>query len=556
MRQSNGRQTHVDRPPLLHVVNGTGTGTTDGTPNHLGAKERDMTPNRHRTIVITLSAALAAIVASAGPFDVHSVSSAPMAPTGMSGAADTGIQIQNLGTYPQDIDVRFGMISSGPVSSYITSNVFSSLNVYLPALPTLTSGVAYAVRMEGLGSTVPLKPPAPIAAIVRTDWDVSRAAAIYSNVQLGDSSDDVIVPLAVLDYFGQTSKIAIANDAAGSATSPFSVSFPPSTVTYPVNVKAGHAEFFSLTTVPGLTAGFLGTAVVKSSAPGVPFGVASFIDNTMSTKSVSAFEGVPASEAANQLFAPLVRARHLVGTKHFDTGISVVNVSSTSATVEVTYYGALGSCAGAMYLDGPMVIAPQASHVFYHGNPPISTSLPANCVASAVINSTGGSILAVVNDVENIASTYSADSSAAYNAVSASQGGIKVALPLVRHRHIPMTMKLTTGIQVMNISSSPANVSLSIVGNLGTSVLCAAACAVTIGSHQSHTWWPGSMSLPSSFVLGSGTVDSDQPVAIIVNDVSENGVNDMSTYNGIKSDVASGPVTALAPVAANGYIFP
>ena len=158
--------------------------------------------------------------------------------------------------------------------------------------------------------------------------------------------------------------------------------------------------------------------------------------------------------------------------------------------------------------------------------------LPSGCLGSATVEATGGNVLAIVNDADLKAGT-----SAAYNAVSAAGGAKKVALPLFRNKHTKD--ELSTGIQAMNIGDAPANATITFSDSSGATISgCGADCQVTIASKGSYTWYPpnvqGIKDRPN--VYGSATIESDQPLAVIVNDASPLGTIDSAIYNAIKAD--------------------
>jgi hypothetical protein len=282
--------------------------------------------------------------------------------------------------------------------------------------------------------------------------------------------------------------------------------------------------------------GTLGSMKIKSQ---VPVGVQSFIDIEASQKGVYAFEGVPAEQAAAKLFVPLIR-NNFAGT----TGISVVNPGTSPVQVKVTYYGSPFSTAATckenatfVHAGAAQTIAAGSSGVFYQGNVNIpgtgASGLPTKCLGSAVIEATGGNVLAVVNDADLTKGT-----SAAYNAVSEAGAAMKVALPLYRNKHTGA--QLSTGIQAMNTGSAQANVTLEIKDAAGTVISgsCGGECTRTIAPNASYTWYPPGMSSQNGYtnIYGSATLNSNQPLAVIVNDASGTGALDAAIYNGIKAD--------------------
>jgi hypothetical protein len=487
-----------------------------------------------KKVLVVLSMAAVVALALAGVAGMFSGSATPSVYAsrlaGIKAAGATGIQVQNLdaaqsatvvaeffkqgGAAP----VQIGLPSIAPLSAY---------NIYLPSEAKLTNG-AYAAIISG---------DRQLAAIARTEWAASGGAALYSNVA---PSTNVALPLAVKNYVSQSSLVSIQNTdpnqqatvnvklfATGSSTPAFQKQYQVEKGTS-ITLDLGNNPDFDALASP-----FLGSMTVDSATP---VGVQSFVDFSSSEKAVYAFEGVPAENAADKLFAPLFR-NEFFGT----TGISVVNPGTTEVQVTVNFAGSLGSCNGQTFSQGPATIAGGSSAVFYQGNanvPGTGTSpLPKNCAGSATVNVTGGKVLAIVNDASG--NPAAPTTSAAYNAVSADQGAMKVALPLYRKQHLPS--KISTGIQAMNIGASTATANISFTyGNPATTISgasCNGQCSAQIAAGASANWYPPTMSALAAGQYGSAFIESTQPLAVIVNDASETGAFDAAIYNGIKADV-------------------
>jgi len=485
-----------------------------------------------KTLVLVSMAAVVAVLV-AGISGAFGTGGAPAVyasrVAGISSAGETGIQIQNLDqTQAASITADF-YESGGAWAQQITlpsTNPSAAANIWLPGT-TLPTG-AYAAIINA---------DRQIAAIARTDWPSSGGAAIYSNVLPGT---EIALPLAVRNYYGQASLVSIQNtDTSAQATVTVDVLQPGAAdpvVSQDYTIPQGTSITLDLaedTEFAALGDGFLGSILVSSATE---VGVQSFVDITTSDKAVYAFEGVPSDMAATTLYAPLFRAQQYPRpgdptSGRLDTGISVVNPGSSAADVTVTYYGAGGSCAGQTITSPTVSIAANSSHVFYQGAL-AEQGLPAGCYGAAVINSAGGGVLAIVNDAQNLSQT-----AASFNAVSAEQGATTVALPLYRKAH---ANGLTTGISVMNIGSGQAQITIAFnqaQGGGSTPVSCPTGCTQTVGPNETAIFWPGSISALPDGTYGSATVQSTQPVAVIVNDVNVSGAVDMATYNGIKADV-------------------
>ena len=199
------------------------------------------------------------------------------------------------------------------------------------------------------------------------------------------------------------------------------------------------------------------------------------------------------------------------------------------------------ACQGQVRHGGrAFVVAAKGNAVFYQGNvaglPTGDSGLPRKCVGSAVIEASGGPVVAVVVDADLVrtANSLGAGTSAAYNAFSDADGALKVALPLFRKEHT--SVLLSTGIQVMNIGASPAHAVLAIKDSNGRALPIGSDAQRTISPLSTFTWIPSSIpSLPAGG-YGSATLTSDQPLVVIVNDASPNGAVDAAIYSGIKAD--------------------
>jgi hypothetical protein len=484
-----------------------------------------------KSMLMLVAVALVAIVAASvyGGSGVPTVLASRTA--GIAGSGETGIQVQNLAA---DESATVGVdfyAGNGHLQQTIQLPPVApaaAANIWLPGTD-LPTGAYSAVA----GSDH------PVAAIARTDWPTSQGAAIYSSVK---AALDVMLPLAVRHYYGQSSIVSIQNtDPNTAAEVSFDVlevglSSPVLSTHYTIPPRSSVTlDFEQDLEFQQLGDNFLGAAHAVATT-NTKIGLMSFVDIRTSEKAVYAFEGVPVADASTVLYAPLFRAlqypRKFDPTSgRLDTGISVVNTADNPVDVHLTYTGSLDptasdACRGNTFTGPTRTIPAGSSYVFYQGDPK-SENLPVNCFGSAVIHATGP-VLAIVNDAQNEGLT-----SAAYNAVAA--GALTVALPLYRRQHAG---GLSTGIQAQNLGDAAANVTLRFRkqnpdGSTTEVAGCGTDCQVQIAPGASYTWWPPNLNAlePNSF--GSATLESDQPVAVIVNDALVTGERDMATYNGI-----------------------
>jgi hypothetical protein len=482
-------------------------------------------------VLVSMALVVAVLVAAvAGSFGQNSPAVYASRVARISAAGETGIQVQNLDQSDQAAVAADFYRSRGAHQATIqVGNVppMSAANIWLPDEDALPTG-AYAAIINA---------DKQIAAIARTDWKESKAAAIYSNVLPGM---EISLPLAVREFFGQSSLVSIQNtDQTAEATARvqlYESGSPAAAFDQSYNIPPGTSITLDLGAdleFNALGEDWLGSATISSATE---IGVQSFVDVTSSEKAVYAFEGVPSEMASDVLYAPLFRANQLANPRDpnsccLDTGISVVNPGTSPVQVTIDYYGAdhpdNAGCRNTTATSPEVTIQPKSSHVFYQGTPGAQNLQP-NCFGSARINATGGGVVAIVNDAQNGSQT-----AAAFNAVTAAQGATTVALPLYRRGHVG----LTTGISVMNVGSESANVTVAFTPNGASQPVACTGCSATVAPNATAIFWPPSLQGVPDGSFGSATIQSSQPVAVIVNDFSTSGAIDMATYNGIKADV-------------------
>jgi hypothetical protein len=449
------------------------------------------------------------------------------------GAAVSGLLVQNLDPF-EDAQVTLGLYdqAGGPPSSVTRPDVPSgaSAQLYLPVESILQDG-AFAAIVDA---------DRQIGAIARTDWGTNGAAAFVGHALPGL---EVAVPLAAKGYHGQTTVVAVQNTdttrpadvtlelvaGSGAPLATASKTIKPGTsVTVDLHEDAAFAA---------LPEGTLGALLVRS-ADG-PVTAQAFMFNERVPKAVYAYEGQPVDRAASRLYAPLVR-NDFYGT----TGISVVNPQDAAVEVTVTYLASplTPVCAGqSKHAGRSFSVAARSSAVFYQGNvaglPTGDSGLPKGCLGSAIIESTGGGVFAIVNDADlgKTAGSPGLGTSAAYNAFSDADGAMRIALPLYRKQHAG-TMNLSTGIQAMNVGPAPAHLAIQFMDALGRALPAGDEGEQTLAPLASHTWYPPAIpSLPPG-LYGSALITSDQPLLAVVNDASATGVIDAAIYSGVNAD--------------------
>jgi hypothetical protein len=425
---------------------------------------------------------------------------------GIVGAGSTGVQVQNLDAasatdvtmdlYPQSGAAPIQLVKNAPAGG--------SATFYLPSEGSVADG-AYAAIVSAVK---------PIAAIARTEWPSVGGAATYGNVP---PAMNVLIPLATKAYYGWTSQFSVQNtDTGGSASimvKLYQTGSSSPAVQFSDTVLPGTSKTYDLgssSQFSGVASSFLGSIVVTGDKN---LAVQSFVDKVGGSKAVYAFSGLDAAAAATRLYAPLVRRAFAGAT----TGISIVNPNAGSINVHIEYKHNPASGDPGDYTQD-LSIAGNSSAVAYQGTGP----MPANWLGSAVLDATGP-IVAMVNDETST-------TSAAYNAPSGADGGMTVSVPLVRNKQT--SAQLTTGVQVMNVGSGTATVSITYKSSGGISYGPEVA---SVPQYGSVTFYQPAGPFPVG-AYGSATVSSNQNVVVIVNDISLTGAYDAAIYNGIKAD--------------------
>ncbi|MBK6769370.1 MAG: hypothetical protein IPG72_10275 [Ardenticatenales bacterium] len=458
-----------------------------------------------------------------------------------AGNVATGIQVQNLDpAAAANLTARF-IDDAGAVAATVarTAAGGGAPNFYLPTifrdLP-VPDGL-FSVRVNG---------NRPLGAIVRTDWFSVRGAGIASNPVTGS---DVVVASFLRRSVGRSSMVAVQNTAATTTTATVVVyggaggSTPRATFALSLPPHAARrvwADFESALTPLGSFEGWLRVTSsqalsvqaweVGSIAAGAPLPVA-------------AFEGQPAATASDRLAVALFRSaqRGVLSTDRLNTRIVVVNPGVVPATVTVSYAGSDNeatsvACRNGSFAHPAVTLPPGGRHVFRQA-PGGGHSIPADCFGTARVRTAAPAqrVVAIVYDATNDDELLSA-----YDALPESEAALRVALPLFRRRHVG----LTTGIQVMNVSTATATVRIEFSATNAatgesTPIGGCTVCTQSVLPNQSYTWWPPSIGGIPDNTFGAAVVTADRPVIALVNDYPTSpdaaARTDPATYLGLSA---------------------
>jgi hypothetical protein len=347
--------------------------------------------------------------------------------------------------------------------------------------------------------------------------------------------------------------IGIDNSGSESATETLG---PGKAVTYDVK-EAPFSNLANNGEPYGIPGGFLGYAQVTVTS-GDSVVVQSFID-IAGQGVMSAFTGVPADSSSTTLYAPLLR-RNFAG----DTGMQFVNTNATDASITVTYYtdGTLldqeGSTWEETYTQADTVPAGSSKAIFLatDGTMP-QGDRPDGSVAYGFSGWFGVAMIesdqplfGVINDSTFDPATFSPLTQATNNMATADDAGTSFALPLVR-KNFPNFNNTTTGVQIMNTSSSAAQVNINYTitryddeGNVtGNDVVAGDGVSIVAngsGNIYQGAFTGGGVSWEGlGDWVGSAVVTSDQPIVLIVNDSTEDANTattplDSGNYGGLQ----------------------
>ncbi len=285
----------------------------------------------------------------------------------------------------------------------------------------------------------------------------------------------------------------------------------------------------------------------------------------------SSFPGIPLEERSNRLFVPLFRSQFF-GI----TGISVVNPDAANAVrLRATYYvsdlsgkdcGAqTGGTVAHLGDDGSewVTIGPRENAVLYQiGRPSPATTpriqapgssgdprLLPGCFGSAVLQvdpASQGTVVAMVNDfhVDPAKRVATAD---AYQAKRFEDSSATVAVPMVLHDQTPVSGAIyplaATGIQVMNVDDTPAEVQVSFVrpeGGFGGGGIVASR-SYRIERNRAATVYTGAIPelAGQRGFRGSAVIRSSGGQRLLATVTIVRGSKDAMSYNAFKAEAGA-----------------
>jgi hypothetical protein len=198
---------------------------------------------------------------------------------------------------------------------------------------------------------------------------------------------------------------------------------------------------------------------------------------------------------ATTLYAPTV-FNNTFGD--YNTGASLVNPNATPVSITITYYDHTGT----MLSAAPFNIAAHATAAIYHGGSQGATGangipiggLPVNFYGSAVISSSGGGVIMMVNEAgpSHLNSTGQTINVAA-SYIATPNGSNSLALPVMANGGYGFT----TGSTVLNLSNTSVSATIQYYNTTGS--LVASISSFTLAPHGSQALYQGAANLPANF---------------------------------------------------------
>ncbi|MBM2826196.1 MAG: hypothetical protein HW403_260 [Dehalococcoidia bacterium] len=264
-----------------------------------------------------------------------------------------------------------------------------------------------------------------------------------------------------------------------------------------------------MASISDLPSGFAGSAVVSSSQPVS----AAFIGFDAINPDIDRTIYTGYAEGTTTVYVPAISNAYADQT----STLVVQNVESGPITISVRYYERFTGALTATVTD---TIPGNASHYFDSSNLPGPQQLPAGWSGAALVQSSGGRIVAAVHQPY-----LSSGKAVSFEALSTV--GTQAFLPSALFQYPPQMQ--TTFIAVQNTQASPVDVKITFFDRAGAAV---GSVAGAIEGFRKQSWNPGSAGIGAGFI-GSAVVQASGPVAAIVNIGSDTGL--AMAYDGVPS---------------------
>lgn len=460
-----------------------------------------------------------------------------IAQTGIPGSGWwSGEQVQNVGSATANLVVTaYDKNGAATFSSSQTVAVGAAFTF----IPTNFAGMPNGF----IGSAV-ISSDQPIKAIVNVTNQLAgsfgvlggKAAAQYQGTE--NVATSLSFPLVKHNYYGGTTSFYIQN--AGTVAASVTAVFKTASGTYTKTVASVDPnKMVAISPVDALvpagnTANSLGSLTVTSAQPLAGTVMEYRQAQTIATV-LNGTRGFTSADFDDKAYAPVIKN----GWYGRFTGLQVQNVGGAPIDVTVVYVGGPGSpvaCAGVVFTDTAVAVAPGTSKTFVHLTG--QTNLTGNCYAAATVSATGN-FVAIVNEQNTAANPIVAGIT--YSALPDSSKTTKVSVPLFKERFYGSS----TGLQIQNVGAATASnvVATFACTKQAGGTFTAISTAQTIASGGSKLFYRPSTMPAGTFTGGNPfgftnvncavTITSDQPVVAIANENTDTaGALDDNNYEG------------------------
>lgn len=411
----------------------------------------------------------------------------------------TGFQIQNLSASDANISV-----------SYYKKDGTLDIAAVTDTIPANGSKTYYPIAASsGFNGSVVISSDQPVAGIVNTLGDGQQYAASTESFSSGATS--VMLPLIMRGNSGYNTWFNVQN--TGSADATVTVAFKAGSAgtdytAAAVTIKPGAAATFDQTGETNLGAKFIGSATITSDQP-VVASVQQVGDTFKNMLGYNGFTG-----GSQDVRLPLIMANN----SGYYTGFQIQNVGAAAATVNIAY----GSNIAGSFAPSAesATLQPNESMTFLQN----TGSWSGQYVGSATVTA-DQNVVAIVNQVKQTGVALGT----AYDGFNPASATSKASAPLIMANN----SNYYTGIQVMNVGTAAANITVTYGPNLAGSYAPAAETATiapgdSYNSIQNGGGWAGQTYVGSLVVEGAAA----DKLVMIVNQINPLAPGDQfMTYN-------------------------
>lgn len=239
--------------------------------------------------------------------------------------------------------------------------------------------------------------------------------------------------------------------------------------------------------------GFSGSAVVSANQPVST--VLQGFDSTNPAVNRTLYDGF--TDGALSVYVPAISNAYADQTSL----LAVQNVDNTPASVSIRYFERFTGQQSAIITD---TIPPNASHFYDSSALPAAQTLAAPWTGAALLQSTGGRIVAAVHQPY-----LSSNKAVAFEGTAAV--GTEVYLPSALYLYAPQQQ--TSFIAVQNTQANPIDAAVTFYNRDGS---VSGTAGGQIQGFQKQSWNPGSAGIGAEF-NGSAVVRASGPIAVAVN---------------------------------------